>query len=450
MNIGTLFPNFADVVHIAYLVTVVYYGWVFFLLGLIYMLWRLYRIEIMTQYLLKQKWVFLQIKVPKDNRVSTMGVDNIFSQLHSLQVNKTFMEKYVEGQLFQLWYSLELISMGGKISFIIRTPERMRHNVEAAFYSQYPSAEITEIADYMEHFHYSPYKPSDYDIFGTEWKLDQSDVIPMKTYKDFEHPAAEEKILDPLSHVFESLTKIEPHEFFGIQILTMPLSDEEWKTKAMLKIKELTGEEVPHTRTLSGLLLTPFGILSHRTAVQAFRGGEAGHAHAHPNEQENRPRNNWLSMTEAEKMRVTLIENKSNKPGYRTKIRFLYIAPKDKFDKSKAFMIIGAYRPFTAPMFNKLKPDVHTTWTHVDAYFSPTLEKPVLDWKLNYKKHWLFHGYKHRDWDVGLSMFILNTEEIATLYHFPITTETTTVNPAIEQTLSKTSQPPANLPVSEE
>lgn len=113
-------------------------------------------------------------------------------------------------------------------------------------------------------------------------------------------------------------------------------------------------------------------------------------------------------------------------------------------------MVVGAYRPFTAPMYNKLKPDVHKTWTHVDYLISPTLEKPVLDWMLKYKKRWLFNGYKYRDFDVGSPLFILNTEELASLYHFPITTETTRVMSAIEQTESKKSQAPANLPILED
>jgi hypothetical protein len=438
-----ILPNFFEVFKIAfYFVT--RGGWVLFVIGLIYMLWRLYKVEIMIQHLKKQKWVFFQIKVPKDNLASTMGVDNVFSQLHSLHVAKTFYEKFVEGQFFQLWYSFELISLGGKVSFIIRLPERMRHNVEAAIYSQYPTAEIAEVADYMENLHYNPYDPGDLDIFGTEWKMDQDQVIPIKTYKDFEHPAAEEKILDPLSHIFESLAKIEPHEFFGIQILAMPLADEEWKPKAELKIKELTGQEIPHKLKFSDIFLAPFNWFA------KFSYKEAILSKPHRPEPENRPRSNWLNMTEGEKQRVTLIENKINKPGYKTKIRFLYIAPKDKFDKSKVFMVVGAYRPFTAPFYNKIKPDVHRTWTHVDAYFSPSLEKPVIDWKLKWKKRFMFKGYKRRDWDIGIPMFILNTEELATLYHFPITTETTSVIAAVERTESKKAQAPANLPIAED
>jgi hypothetical protein len=439
----SVLPNFFEIFHIAFLFIFQYYGWVIFVMGLIYMLWRLYRWEIMTRHWQNQTWVFLQIKVPKDNMISTMGVDNIFSQLHSLHVAKTFYEKYVEGQLFQLWYSFELISLGGKVSFVIRAPIRMRHNVEAAIYSQYPTAEISEVADYMENFHFNPDKPGNVDLFGTEWRLQENDVIPMKTYKDFEHPSAEQKILDPLSHTFESLAKIEPHEFFGIQILAMPLADEEWKDKSELMVKELTEEEVPHSFNLLKLLLWPFDKF-------ASLGHGKEHAHAHTEDEIGRKqKNSWLSMTENQKLRVTAIENKKNKPAYRCKIRFLYIAPKDHFDKSKAFMVIGAYRPFTAPYFNKLKPDVHNTWTHIDAYISPALEKPVMDWKLKYKKRFIFKGYKERDWDIGIPMFILNTEELATLYHFPITTETTTVPSYIEKTESKKSQAPVNLPIAE-
>lgn len=432
----------------AFLITFQYYGWVVFVFGIVYMLWRLYKIEIMTQHWNKQEWVFLQIKVPKTNQVSTLGVDNIFSQLHSLHVNKTFYEKYVEGQFFQLWYSFELVSMGGKVSFVIRAPKKVRHTLEAAIYSQYPSAEISEVADYMENFKYSPDRPGDVEIFGTEWSLSEDQAIPIKTYKEFEHPTALEKILDPLAQVFEGMAKIEPHEFFGIQIIAMPLADEEWGPKSQAKIKELTGEEVPHAASFIDFFLTPFNWFAKFKYKETILGG--AHGHGQDDELQRKPRNNWLSMTEAEKQRVTFIENKSNKPGFRCKIRFLYIAPKDKFDKSKPFVLIGAYRPFASPLFNKLKPDVHNTWTHVDAYISKTLEAPALDYILRYKKRHIFKGYKYRDWDIGIPMFVLNSEELATLYHFPITTETTTVISAIEKTESKKYEAPANLPIAEE
>ncbi len=413
-----------------------------FVLMTAYILWRVYLHEIQHQYIYSQDWMFLSIRVPKDNLLSTLAVENIFAQLHSLHVNKTFAERFVEGHI-QLWYSLEIISMGGKVSFTIRLPRRMRNVVESAFYAQYPQAEITEISDYLENFHYDADNPADFEIWGTEWKLSESDVIPIKTYKDFEHPAAEETVIDPLSNFFEGMGKMEAHEFFGVQIIIQPLGDEEWKPKGEKKIKELTGEELPHEPSIIGFLLAPFTWFANFSYKKAVLGG-----HERP-ESENRPKNNWLSMTEGEKERVSLIERKIGKQGFKSKVRFLYIAPKDKFDPMKKSMITGAYRPLGSVMTNKIRPDVGKTWTTVDYMFSKTLEKPYLDWLLKYKKRMMFRGYKSRTILIGLPMFILNTEELATLYHFPITTKTTTAPTSIEKTTSRKSQAPVDLPVGE-
>ncbi len=422
----------------------VFSGWIYFILGMVYLLWKSYLLEIQHQFVHNNKFIFLNIRVPKENMVSTLAVETIFSQLHALHVAKTFAEKYVEGQ-FQLWYSLEIVSFGGKISFIMRIPEKMKYTVEAAFYAHYPQAEITEVDDYIANYNYNVDDPNEpTEMFGTEWKLTADEVIPIKTYKDFEHSTAEESIIDPLANLFEALSKIEPHEVFAIQIIIQPLGDEEWKPKAEAKIQELIGAEAKHDLKFSDSLLSPinkFAKFSYKEALLA-------HSHGH-GEEGTKPKTNWLSMTEGEKERVSLIEQKIGKPGYKTKIRFLYIAPKDKYDPSRRSLIIGAYRPLGSVMTNKLKPDTSTTWTGTDYVFSKGLEAPYLDWVLKYKKKHFIRGYKQRDVHIGIPMFILNTDEIATLYHFPITTKTTTVQSSIERTASKKGQPPSDLPVLE-
>jgi hypothetical protein len=269
--------------------------------------------------------------------------------------------------------------------------------------------------------------------------------IPIKTYKDFEHPAAEETIIDPLANFFEGLSKMDPHEFFGVQILISPRADDEWKPLGDAKIKELIGEEVPHETSFKSFVMSPADKFAKFSFKETLLGGGHGHA-AGP---ENKPKNNWMNMTESEKERVSLIEKKIGKPGYKTKIRFLYIAPKDKFDATKKSILTGAYRPLGSVMTNKIRPDVSNTWTSVDYVLSKSLEKPYLEWLLNYKKRNVFKGYKDRDTHIGLPMFILNIEELATLYHFPITTKTSTVPSNIERTESKKSQPPVNLPILE-
>ncbi len=443
-----LLPDFSVIFHYAFLFIVTYYGWVLFVIALFNMLKFEYMEEIQGQFLKSTEQVFLKILVPKENVVSTLAVENIFSQMHVLHSSLTWEEMYMQGK-FQLWYSLEIVSLGGKVSFIVRTPKKTQHLVESAFYSQYPTAEIHEISDYMENFHYDAYKPdNEYDFFGTEWKMKQDSVIPMKTYTDFEHPSSEEKIIDPLTNVIETMERVKPHEFMSLQILIQPIQNNEWQGRAERKIKELTGEELPHKASIAHILLMPFEWFAKFSYNEMFFGH---HEHADPNA--NKPRNNWLNMSEGEKQKVTLIEAKLNKACYNTKIRLLYLAPTSSFDKSRAFELIGALRQFSpgggAGAQNTLAPDLRI-WTKLDHYFSKALEAPMIRWKTNYRKYWFMRGYKARSMYVGSPKFLFSTEEIATLFHFPITPEGKITPASVDTVASKTSRPPADLPVVED
>ncbi len=435
---NNVFPNFSEIFRIL----VVFFidgGWLLAVAATLRILYLMYKAEIGHQFIHEQEWVFLNIKVPKENLTSTLAVESIFGQLHALHSSLTFAQKYVEGRV-QLWYSLEIVSMGGKISFIVRAPLKSRDLVEAAIYAQYPDAEISVISDYMENIKYDP-ETSEFDIWGTEWKLNDEDVIPLKTYKDFEHPSAEEKIIDPLAAHFEALAKMEPHEFYGVQIMIQPLGDDEWKPKGENVVKELTGEEVEHEHHWRDIFLAPLNWFANFSYKEAIFGG---HGHG---DDENKPKNYWQFMTDAQKERVNAIERKIGKPGYKTRIRHLYIAPKEQFDKNKKAVVIGSYRPLGSAMTNRLKPETKRTFTSVEYKISPTLEQPFITYELNRRKRNIFKGYKNRDIHIGMPMFVLNIEELATLYHFPISTHP--VMTAVDKTETKKAQAPVNLPVAE-
>ena len=435
-----ILPNILDILKIA-LTFILKGGWVIFSVAFIYVLYRLYIVEIQHQFVDSQQWVFLKIRVPKSNLTSTLAVEQVFALMHSLHRSYTFMQTYVEGSV-QLWYSLEIVSMGGKISYILRVPKAYRGIVESSFYAHYPEAEITETSDYMENVTYDP-DISDFEVLGTEFKMADDDVIPIKTYSDFEHTSATEKIIDPLSNLLESLAKLDSYDFVGVQILIQPLGDEEWKPRGERKIKALIGEEVPHEPSFIGFLMAPFNWFANFSYKKTLL---TSHDH---DEKEKTQKNNWMSMTEAEKDRVSRIEAKIGKPGYKTKMRFLYMTPKGKVEKTKRYLIVGAFRPFGSAMTNRIKVQ-SDTWVGVDPIFSEALEKSYLDAWLKKLKRRHFKGYKARSLHLGASPFILNIEELATLYHFPITTETTSVPASVEATESKKSQPPVNLPVVEE
>lgn len=414
-------------------------GFLLFFALTIWLLYLYYMNTIVGNWKANQKFIFLSIKMPRENLASTLAVEQIYAQLHAAHRSMTMAETYLEGRV-QLWYSFEIVSMGGKISYIMRVPYKFRDTAEAAIYAQYPDAEISEIGDYLENFDFHPGE-SDYEIFGTEFKLKESDVFPIKTYKDLEHSSAEIKIIDPTSPLMEGMSKIDPDEFIGIQIIAQPLGDDEWHGKAMNKAKELLGEDVHHSH---GIFNTIVDLLNPIELIKKLIGiGGGGHGDGHG--ETRTQKNDLLSMTDIEKEQVNAIQAKATKPGYRCKIRMMYLAPKEKFDRSRRALIVGAFRTLSKTHGNSLKPDSKHVSTRVKYRISKTLEGPYIDWLSERRKHHFIEGWKGRSYYIGMPQFILNTEELATLFHLPISSPS--VSADVAKIESKKSQAPVNLPV---
>ncbi|HYF05444.1 MAG TPA: hypothetical protein VEA59_04695, partial [Patescibacteria group bacterium] len=400
-------------------------------------------LEIQHQFAHSVEHTLLKFSIPKENKISMLAIESIFAQMHAVHTGLNFTQRFIEGK-FQLTYHLEIVSFGGKVSLLMRIPKKTEGLVKAAFYAQYPECEIQEVEDYMKNVHFDPYDPNcPIDIFGFEWNLVKPQYGPIKTYKDFESPASEQKIIDPLQSLWESLSQIKPHEFYGIQISIQPLADSEWQDKAAAYVQQLLGNEVHAAGSLLSAIMAPVYKLALFDVKSLLK------APAHDDHGEEKPKEKtFLNLSEVEKEQITLVQRKAGKPGYKTKMRHLYIAPKDKMDGNVKMVIIGSIRGLGSINHNQFKPDVTRTWTAKDYIISPVLEKPYLDSIIKERKKWFFAGYKGRDNHIGLPQVILNVEEIATLYHFPLTPSLEGMTPApVERIESKKVAPPANLPI---
>lgn len=413
-------------------------GWIVLVALVVYLLFILYMEEIQGQWLTSQEWVFLSVRIPKVNELSMLAVEQIFTQMHALATTITFAQKYVEGK-FQLWYSLEIVSLGGTVSYIIRAPKKVQDLVEASFYAQYPEAEITEVSDYMENLEFHP-GHSSFDIFGFEFKLEEHYTLPIKTYKEFEHTTAEKKIIDPLAPLFESLAAINSKEMYAVQILICPLPEDQWKPKSEAKAKELIeGKEHHESFNLLSAMLKLFSAV-----LAGAAGGEhGGEEHA------TEDKKSFMQLSDVEKERINAVLRKPGKPGYLTKIRHLYLAPQDAFDNGKKALPIGSYRTLGNANTNKLKPDTKKTWTAKEYKVSEQLERAYIEYVVNERKEHFFKGFKNRSMYIGLPPFVLNVEELATIYHLPLVSEDATTTPPVTSVESKKAQPPANLPIGE-
>ena len=283
------------------------------------------------------KRVFLQIRVERLNLKSILAVEQIFAQLHVTQTKLSFANTYIEGQ-GQLGMSFEIVSIGGKINYIIQTYEKYVSLVETAFYAQFPSAEITAVDDYMANL--SKWDPltANWDFWGSEYGYTKDYAYPLRTYKSFEHAISEEKILDPLAPMLEALSQIEPHELMAIQYAAVPMADDAWQPHVQDEIKKLKGEYKPPPPSLSQRLMAPIDALASINLLELLLPKPAPKS-------EEKPAGSPLSrMTEGERKVLLAIEDKLSKPAWAVKMRLLYIAPKERFDNTKRTALIGSLR----------------------------------------------------------------------------------------------------------
>jgi hypothetical protein len=141
-------------------------------------------------------------------------------------------------------------------------------------------------------------------------------------------------------------------------------------------------------------------------------------------------------LSPGQRMLVELIEAKMSKLGFYCKIRVAYIARKEVFSKAKRvgtfFSVLKQYGSLNA---NALKPAKPMT-TKADYFF---VKK-----RIQKKQAKFIRAYRGRSMGRGMKPYILNIEELATLYHFPAFNIKA---PLLKRTESKKGEPPTSLPV---
>src|SRR6056297_2646102 len=172
------------------------------------LLWGFYEIWIQHR---RAQWaaenanfMLLAIDIPRENIQSPKSVENMFSYIAGAHSSFNLIEKYWEGK-WQLYFSFEIVSIEGYTQFLIYTPVDFRDLVESAVYSQYPDAEITEVDDYTAGFP-TKFPDENYDVWGTEFILAGEEMLPIKTYLEFEHQfgkEVEEYFRDPMAALMD-------------------------------------------------------------------------------------------------------------------------------------------------------------------------------------------------------------------------------------------------------
>lgn len=361
-----------------------------------------------------QKFILLEIKMPKEILKPLRAMEQVFSSFWgNIYDPPDLWETWVEGKML-LPLSFEIVSLGGEPHFFIRTHDSRRNSIEASIYSQYPDAEISVRDDYVK------YVPQDvpnknWDIWGSDYELTKPDVYPIKTYSKFfeERPeiAKEEKRIDPVSTLLEGAGTLKPGEQLWIQIVTTPVISSK---------KELGGDFVARGREIADKLAKrpekkQKSILEE--AVEEVATGKPAGVEEKSKELEliYPPE---LRLTPGEKEIVAGVEDKIAKRCFFSYFRFIYLAKRDVYFGGAKAVPFGFFSQFSTENLNAPKPSGKTI-TKIHRY-------PILDLirprRIFVRKRRLFLRYFKRLsplFPKEGGTFILNTEELATMFHFP-------------------------------
>jgi len=402
--------------------------------------WNLYLIYIRTRYVRGLAWLMFEIKVPKEILKSPKAMEQVFSGLiASYSFGLTSVDKYIDGKV-ESWISLEMMGHAGGVRFYIYAPSNLRNLIESAIYAQYPDTEINPTEDYTELF--SPVLPNKiYDIWGTDFILAREDYYPIKTYPFFEE-AQEEKRLDPIAAIAEVMSNLKEDEMIWLQVLISPTGEPNgnyWQKEGQEKIEEIAG------RSAAGKTAKEGDSTLFDWIKNLFWAPVEYPAWPHAGEKSAAASPKFLHPAEQEMIKA--ISNKISKFGFETIIRFVYVDKRTSFTRANVSAVLGAFQQFRTQNLNALKPNKPTM-----TLKSGWLAKFVPGYKqLNEfsRKRRIFEAYRTRRFGkynkARPEKFpILNTEELATIYHFPAMMVGA---PGLHKIESKKGGPPPDLPI---
>ncbi|MBT4349160.1 hypothetical protein HOD19_00045 [bacterium] len=401
-------------------------GWVLFVLVFIIQGYYLWLQGQQFKWFKTNKFTLLAVDIPKEHEQTPKAVEQLFSTISGAHAPLSKTEEQIKG-VFQLAFSFEIVSIDGYVQFLIHTATQYRDLVESSIYAQYPDAEITEVDDYAT---WAPEEFPDetHNIWGTEVILTENQAFPIKTYPAFEDKVSGE-YKDPLAAMLETMSKVQVGEQVWFQIIVKPTGFEWVKESERIALK-LAGRKV-HEPTSK-----PNQVIDWITNTIDNIGEFILPLWKEVNEKDELV-SMMLHLTPGEKNTLEAIQNKSSKMGFECKIRLVYLSTNEQFSPNRAVSgVFGSIKQFADLTSNGFKPD-------------PKTKTSIMYWFTKYRakkrKARLVKAYKLRSTIAGYKAFILNTEELATLWHFPGVEIRT---PLLRRTETKKGEPPTSLPAS--
>ncbi|MBP7804883.1 MAG: hypothetical protein KA052_01510 [Candidatus Pacebacteria bacterium] len=426
-------------------------SFIFFIIGKVAFIWapilvmwlgfELWHHYVTERFILGMSWTLFEIEVPRDVEKSPLAMELIFTNAMYHASIKGLWEIWIQGAP-HFWFSLEIAGIEGKVHFYIRSPSRIRDLVETQIYAQYPQAKVKEVEDYTLQVPYEiPSK--DWYMWGAEFRLLNHDALPIRTYKDYglDLPSDKEVLkIDPLTPTIEYLGSLPRGQQVWIQHVIRP-SKKEYHGHGHGKPKHHGWVDEAHEE-----------IERQLAPYRQYRLQEGGPMAGQYASEVRPPR--------TVEERLEKIREKMAKLGFDIGIRIVTLADaryntQAEFDGLRRSSRL-LFRQYNAPDANSI---IRCNPTQFDSPFADPTGLALWEIKNRMLTYYRLRTFYHPPlWfsfqypKVINSFFpsqkpnisVMNTEEIATLFHFP---GQVSQAPAFQRIESKVAKPPSNLPI---
>ncbi len=352
-------------------------------------------------------WVFLEVQMPKDNIDEKDKPKNedekkrliaVAEQLFTTLSESTHKKGWLLGKDY---YSFEIACTDKKISFYINCPKHLQELVEKQVLAQYPHAFIEQVKGY------NPFiKGGTLEV--EELELSKQYIYPFRTYKTTES--------DPLNAITNAMSKLSENEGAAVQFILSPAGTA-WQGRPRRMALEIQQGKNPElvekshfSRMLIGLLRAVGGGL---WGVGKGKNYQSSHAH-----KDLMGYYAPIQLTPMQQEIVKKLEEKASRPGYKTNIRIVTSSAVPGAAQVHMRNLLASFLQFNMPPFNGIK-----------------IKKR--------DKNDILKDYIFRVFRANNKRGILNTEELASLWHLPTLYLET---PNIKWLQSKKAPPPINLP----
>lgn len=316
-------------------------------------------------------------------------MENVFNNIGGLKAQKGF-KSWLFGRSDH--FSFEILSdKSGIISFYVVVPRNLQTFFEQQVHAQCPAAQIEEVEDY------NVFLPKG-EVVCANLKLRNYFMFPIKTYVKME--------TDPLNAITNSLSRIAEEDAAAIQIITRSARSE-WRHPGVKVASEMQqGKKLKDAlKTVMGGLPKTLKFILDFVSPKSQKKENEGVIKAY-------------QLSPMEQEIVKSIEEKANKAGLDVNIRIIVSARNKALADGYLDNIVNSFAQYTG-------------YEYGNGFRKAKVNKKEII------RNFIYRNFNEK------SRFVLNTEEMTSVYHFPLpTTET----PNIRWLTAKKAPAPVGIP----